>query len=58
MADITTDGFGYKAIEIWDYLESFGYRMYCFNNKGNISGQTERPLYFVKAQNLVAIKSR
>jgi FkbM family methyltransferase len=56
MADITTDGFGYKALEIWDYLESFGYRMYCFNNKGDISGQAERPGDFVKAQNLVAIK--
>jgi len=56
MADITTDGFGYKALEIWDYLGSFGYRMYCFNNKGNISGQAERPRDFVKAQNLVAIK--
>jgi FkbM family methyltransferase len=57
MADITTDGFGYKALEIWDYLESFGYRMHCFNNKGNISGRAERPLDFVKAQNLVAAKS-
>jgi FkbM family methyltransferase len=57
MADITTDGFGYKALETWDYLESFGYRMHCFNNKGKISGQAERPADFVKAQNLVAIKT-
>ena len=56
MADVNTDGFGYKAIEIWDYLESLGYSLHCFDKKGNISGRAERPLDFVQAQNLVAIK--
>ena len=57
MADANTDGFGYKALDIWDYLESFGYRMHRFNKNGNITGRAERPLDFVEAQNLVAIKS-
>lgn len=57
MVDFNTDGFGYKALDIWDYLESFGYCMHCFDKKGNISGRSERPLDFVKGRNLVAIKS-
>lgn len=56
MADVNTDGFGYKAIKIWDCLESLGYHMHYFDKCGNISGQAERPLDFVKAQNLVALK--
>lgn len=56
MADVNTNGFGYKALDIWDYLESFGYRMHCFSKNGDISGRAERPLDFVKAQNLVALK--
>jgi FkbM family methyltransferase len=56
LADVNTDGFGYKAIETWDYLESLGYRMRCFDSHGNISGLAERPLDFVLEQNLVAIK--
>lgn len=57
MADVNTDGFGYKATEIWDYLEDFGYRMYCFGKGGNIAGRAERPRDFTRAQNLVASKS-
>lgn len=56
MADVNTDGFGYKAIKIWDCLENLGYHMHYFDKCGNISGQAERPLDFVKAQNLVALK--
>ena len=57
MADINTDGFGYKAIEIWDYLENLGYCLYCFDKKGKILGQAKRPKDFVRGQNLVAMKS-
>jgi FkbM family methyltransferase len=56
IADVNTDGFGYKAMNIWDYLESLGYRMHCLDKHGSISGWAERPPDFVKAQNLVAIK--
>lgn len=58
MADLNTNGFGYKAIEIWDYLESFGYGMHSLDKKGNITGPAERPLNFERAQNLVAIKQK
>jgi FkbM family methyltransferase len=58
MADLNTVGFGYKAVEIWDYLESFGYRMHCINKRGNLcGGEARRPLDFAFTQNLVAIKS-
>lgn len=57
MADINTEGFGYKAMEIWDHLENFGYRMYYINKRGNLCGEARRPLNFVVPQNLVAIKS-
>lgn len=57
MADINTDGFGYKAIEIWDYLENLDYSLYCFDKKGEILGQAKRPKDFVRVQNLVAMKS-
>lgn len=56
MADVNTDGFGYKAIETWDYLENIGYRMYCFDKNGNISSRAMRPLDFTEANNLVAMK--
>ena len=57
MADINTVGFGYKATEIWDYLEMLGYHMYCIDKHGQISGLAQRPFDFSKAQNLVALKT-
>lgn len=56
MADINTIGFGYQAVEIWDYLEALGYRMYCFDKHGQISGLAQRPVDFSKAQNLLVLK--
>jgi FkbM family methyltransferase len=55
MSDVTTNGFGYKAMEIWDYLKNFGYSLYSFDKHGNLAGPAKRPLDFVRAQNLVAI---
>ena len=57
MADVNTDGLGYKAVETWDYLESLGYRMYRFDGGGNISARATRPSDFTKAQDLVALKA-
>jgi len=57
MADVNTDGFGYKAVETWDYLESLGYRLHCFDATGNISARATRPSDFRKAQDLVALKA-
>ena len=57
LADINTDGFGYKAIEIWDYLEHFGYSIYSLGKKGILSKQSDRPLDFTTYQDVVAIKS-
>ena len=57
MADVNTDGFGYKAIETWDYLESLGYGMHCFDAIGNISTRATRPFDFTKAQELMALKA-
>jgi len=57
MADINTVGFGYKATKIWDYLEMLGYRMYCIDKHGRISGLAKQPLDFSKAQNLMALKT-
>jgi FkbM family methyltransferase len=56
MADINTIGFGYHAIEIWDYLKSLGYSLHSFDKHGNLAGPAKRPLDFACAQNLVAIK--
>ena len=57
MSDINTVGFGYKALDIWDYLEGLGYRMYCFDRKGRVCGLARQPVDFSYAQNLVAIKN-
>ncbi len=56
MADITTDGFGYKAMEMWDYLKSLDFSLHSFDKHGNLAGPAKRPLNFACAQNLVAIK--
>jgi len=38
-----TEGFGYKPAAICDYLKEFGYRLYCFNKRGRISGLLPQP---------------
>lgn len=56
MSDVTTNGFGYKAVEIWDYLKSLGYSLRSFDRHGNLAGPAKRAIDFVPALNLVAIK--
>ncbi len=56
MADENTAGFGYRAIEIWDYLESLGYHVYRFNKHGQISNLTNRPEGLI-SDNFIALKS-
>lgn len=57
LADINTIGFGYPAMDIWDFLEKLGYSLYRFNKKGKIIGLATRPKDFQIAQDLVAMKS-
>jgi FkbM family methyltransferase len=56
MADINTDGFGYTALDTWDYLESLQYRFYSFANRRATLSKALRPNSFLPAQNLLAIK--
>lgn len=58
LADINTDGFGYKSAEIWDYLENLGYRMYSLGDNRSGLEMIEHPENFSIAQDLVAMKSR
>jgi len=55
MVDANASGFGHSALDVWDYLESFGYRFYSFDRKSVISKAT-RPNDFLIGQNLLAIK--
>ncbi|MCK5270256.1 MAG: FkbM family methyltransferase [Sedimentisphaerales bacterium] len=57
MSDDNTVGFGYKALDMWDYLSEFGYRMYRFDRRGRVCGRAGQPVDFGHAQNLVAIKN-
>jgi FkbM family methyltransferase len=58
MADVNTTGFGYGALDTWDYLESFGYRLLEFNNRRAALSEARRPSDFQAAQNLLAVKCR
>jgi len=55
--DVNTAGFAYQALETWDYLEGFGYRMFEFDRRGRITGLAERPADFSVERNLVARKA-
>lgn len=55
--DVNTAGFAYQALETWDYLEGFGYRMFEFDRTGRITGLAERPVDFSVERNLVARKA-
>jgi len=50
-ADINTQGFGYKALEIWDFLTGLGYKMYSLDMK-----ITQKPNDFIEPCNLIAKK--
>ncbi len=56
MADINTVGLGYFAVDIWDYLNNFGYTFYRINKRGRLCHLAQRPSDFSKAQGLLAVK--
>lgn len=55
-ADMNTIGFGYKAVETWDYLESFGYRIFSFGLHGDIGENIQRPSIAAITMNVIALK--
>ncbi|MCK4789932.1 MAG: FkbM family methyltransferase [Desulfobacteraceae bacterium] len=55
--DVNTEGFGYAAVEIWDYLKSLGYRMYSLGRHRSGPEMIERPDKLALSQNLVAVKA-
>ncbi len=57
LADVNTAGFGYAAVEIWDYLKSLGYRVYSLDRRSCGPEIVERPDKYSPSQNLVAIKA-
>jgi len=56
MGDVNTDGFGYKSSNLWDYLESLGYRIYFLGPNGETLRAAERPTDFASTVNVVAAK--
>lgn len=56
MGDVNTDGFGYKACEIWDHLVNLGYRMYSIASRGHSLQEADRPADFSRTLNVVASK--
>jgi FkbM family methyltransferase len=56
MGDINTDGFGYKSSDLWEHLETLGYRMYCLGPQGDSLREAKRPADFHSTINLVASK--
>jgi len=51
-----TEGLGYEALDIWDYLADLGYELCSFDERGEILCAAQRPADFRNAQNLVAMK--
>ena len=41
--DVNTEGFGYAAVEIWDYLKSLGYHTYSLGRHRSGPEMIERP---------------
>ena len=56
LCDFNTQGFGYKALDVWDYLEKLEYRLYNLSRSGRISGLARRQENAPLNQNLVAMK--
>ncbi len=57
MADVNTEGFGYKASEIWDFLEEREYRIFVLKGDGRPPAKTQRPRDFLATVNVVASKA-
>lgn len=56
MADINTDGFGYKAVEAWDFLTAKGYHVLALDDCRAEPHELPRPSDFRVALNVVATK--
>ena len=56
MVDFNAKGFGHTALDVWDYLESFGYRLFSFENRKFAIVKADRPRDFKLGQNLLAVK--
>jgi FkbM family methyltransferase len=56
LADVNTEGFGYRAVETWDFLVDLGYQMYALESAGCGLRRMERPQDFSIAANVVAMK--
>jgi FkbM family methyltransferase len=56
LADINTIGFGYKAVETWNYLESHGYGIFSFGAHGDVREKLKRPSLDAITMNVIAIK--
>ncbi len=56
--DTNMEGFGYSGIDIWDYLEGFGYCFYKLAQRGYSLEALDRPQGFSMQHDLVAMKSR
>jgi FkbM family methyltransferase len=54
-ADVNTAGLGYKAIEIWDFLEALGYQFRKIGFSGRCAQVMQRPPDFSQGVNLVAL---
>lgn len=56
MGDMNTEGFGYKSCDLWDYLESLGYRLYALGSRQETLRPASRPAQCRLTVNLVASK--
>ncbi len=57
LADINAAGFGYKAIEIWDFLVAKGYEILALDERDGDVRKATRPRDSVTAMNAVALKN-
>jgi hypothetical protein len=57
MADVNTRGFGYQAVETFDFLAGLGYRFHSTDRTGHLREIEQRPSDFAVGQDLVALKA-
>lgn len=57
IADLNTQGFGYSAIEIYDYLQECGYNIYLVNEKGKLNKIEKDFIIFLDGENIIASKN-
>jgi FkbM family methyltransferase len=56
LIDINTQAFGYKAVDVWDFLQRLGYKMYSSGGDRQRLKQVTRPDSFSVEMDLVAAK--